>query len=121
MDKRLTDAFRDEVLGMMERVQAGAVERLDEVEKKLGERQFLNVTELLAAVKIARSVQTDGIDRLLDVCEQEIPNLEKDNQLVGGTIFRLAGSFVQYNSGPLSKATAAQKTRWEQIIRLERN
>ncbi|MDE6452069.1 MAG: thioredoxin family protein [Odoribacter sp.] len=121
VDKRLTEPLRDEVLGMMEGVQAGAVERLDEVEKKLGEWQLLNVTELLAAIKIARSVQTDGIDRLLDVCEQEIPRLEKDGQLAMWTIFRLSGSFVQYTSGPLSKATADQKARWEKIIRLERN
>ncbi len=121
VDKRLTEPLCAEILEMMEGVQSEAVARLNEIEKEIGKLQPLNESVLLAAAKIARSVQTDGIDGLLDVCEQEIPKIEKDSQLAVSMAFRLAGPFLQYGSGPFSQATAAQKKRWEKIIRLKRN
>ena len=121
VDKRLTEPLCAEILEMMEGVQSGAVVRLNQIEKEIGKLQPLNQSVLLAAVKIARSVQTDEIDGLLDVCEQELPTMKKDSQLAVLTIFRLAGPFIQYGSGPLSQATVDQKARWEKMICLERN
>lgn len=121
VDKRLTEPLCAEILEMMEGVQSGAVVRLNQIEKEIGKLQPLNQSVLLAAVEIARSVQTDEIDGLLDICEQELPKMKKDSQLAVLTIFRLAGPFIQYGSGPLSQATVDQKARWEKMICLERN
>ncbi|WP_018339681.1 thioredoxin family protein [Butyricimonas synergistica] len=121
VDKRLGEDLCNEILAIMggEIINVG-IKRLKAVEKEIKKMKLLNECHLLAALKIAEAVGSDDIDKLLDVCEKEMPILQDDSQLAVWVVFRLAGPFCQYQDCPLASATPAQKARWEKIIQLER-
>lgn len=122
VDKRLGENLCDEILAIMGGDLTNVdTKRLKAIEKEIKKMNLIHTKNLLASLEIAKAVVGDDIDKLLDVCEKEIPVLQNDPQLIIQIIFRLAGPFIQYQGCPLTKATPVQKARWEKIIQLERN
>lgn len=122
VDKRLGENLCDEILAIMGGDLTNVHDkRLKEIGKEIKKMKLMHAENLLASLEIAKAVKGGDIDKLLDVCEKEIPVLQDDPRLAIQVIFRLAGPFIQYQGCPLAKATPAQKARWEKIIQLNRN
>ncbi len=122
VDRRLAEDFCYEILDIM----GGETEpvepkRFKAIEKEIKKMKLVNEKYLLSALEIAKVAGNGDIDRLLDVCEKELPVLKQDSQLAIGILFRLAGPFLQYQNCPLSAATPAQRARWEEMIQLKKN
>lgn len=122
VDKRLGEDLCNEILAVMGGEKADVESRrLKVIGKEIKRMKLFNESCLLASLEIAKAVGSDDVDKLLDVCEKEMPVLQRDSQLAIGVVFRLAGPFCQYQGCPLASATLAQKARWEKIIQLKRN
>ena len=105
VDSRLRDGYMDDIMKVISgREKDIDMKRLNVIGQEIKTLKLSDEKTILSAQLIAKAIKMNDVDRLLIVCEKEIPNL--------GTC---KDDVVYYLSGYFGKVSDVQKAKWKEI------